>query len=185
MPLRETSTGGLPQLVRTLHEQRPNAAKDPNAAPPSSGVALMALLHCVVLVLLIVATVTTNEARDFRDAAAFLPNGGALPTSFLTLSATNVVLYVLFVVLSLIDGAWFLATNVHVTGLGLGFGLASAMLTGSLTLLASVQLNETAFFVYLIAFVGANVVIALQLATILSILVQGDSELLRAIRVSI
>lgn len=145
----------------------------------------MALLHCVVLVLLIVGTITSNEARDFRDASGFLPNGGALPTPFLTLSAVNVVLYVLFVIMSLIDGAWFLATNVHVTGLGLGMGLASAMLTGALTVLASVQIKESVFWVYLIAFVCANVVIALQLATILSILVKGDSELLRAIRMSI
>jgi len=218
MPFREASTSGLPELLRTLHAQRPNAAKDPNAQPPSSGVGLMVLLHCIVLVLLFVGTITSNEARDFRDASAFLPNGGTLPTPFLTLSVVNIILYALFVLMSVIDGAWFLATNVrahalsppqptpthpihahaharahartharqvYVTGTGLGMGLASAVLTGGLTLLASLQIKESVFWVYLVAFVSATVVIALQLAIILSILVRGDSALLRAIRMSV
>lgn len=182
---RETSTGGLPQLVRTLYDERPEKDKNPNAEPPSSGVVMMGFLHCLVLVLLLTGTLQSNEARDFRDAAAYLPNGGTLPTPFLTLNVANILLYALFLVLSVIDGAWFLATEVYITGLELGTGLASCILTGGLAVLASLQLRESTFWVYTVALVCSTTVLALQLATVLSILIKGDSALLRAIRVSV
>jgi len=186
MPPRATTrTDGLPELVRTLHVESKEARDDPNAEPPSSGVALMGFLHCLVLVLLIVGTLTSNEARDFRDAAGFLPGGGQLPNSYLTLSVVNIVLYGLFVLMSVLDAAWFLATQTFITGFGLGFGLASNMLTAALTVLASLQLKSSVFWVYLIALVSANVVLALQLATILGLLIKGDGPLLRAIRLSV
>jgi hypothetical protein len=189
-PLRESSTGGLPELVRTLHAERSRAKgadpNDPNEPAPSSGVALIALLHCVVVVLLLVGTITSNETSDFRDAATFLPNGGGtLPTPFRTLSVVNIVLYSIFVLVSVLDAAWFLATQVHVTGIGLGLGLASSMLTGGLVVLASIQLKESVFWVYLVALLGSTVVIALQLATILSLLVNEPGPLLRAIRMAV
>lgn len=184
-PREPAHTSGLPALVRTLHYESEDGRKDPNSDPPSSGVWLMAFLHCVVVLLLIVSTVTSNEARDFRDAAGFLPHGGVLPTQFLTLSVINIVLYALFVGLSVLDAAWFLATHAMVTGFGMGFGFASNMLTAALTVVASLHLKSGVFWTYLIALVSANVVLALQLATILGLLIKGDGPLLRAIRLSV
>ena len=184
-PRAATRTDGLPELVRTLHAESKDARDDPNAEPPSSYVPLMGFLHCLVLVLLIVAVLTSNEARDFRDAVAFLPNGGALPNAFKTLSVVNIILYGLFVLLSVLDAAWYLATQTLVTGFGLGFGLASNMITAGLSVIASLQLKASVFWIYLVALISGNVVLALQLATILGLLIKGDGPLLRAIRMSV
>lgn len=184
-PREPAHTGGLPALVRTLHYESEEGRKNPNADPPSSNVWLMGFLHCLVLVLLIVSTVTSNEARDFRDAATFLPHGGVLANEFLVLSVINIVLYALFVLLSALDAAWFLATQTMITGFGTGFGFASNMLTAGLTVIASLQVKSSVFWTYLIALVSANAVLALQLATILGLLIKGDGPLLRAIRLSV
>jgi len=172
--------------MRTLYDERAVNDKGVDTKdPPSSGVGVMGALHTVALVLLLVGTLQSNEARDFRDANAFLPHAGTLPTPFLTLGVVNIMLYATFVLMSVIDAAWFLATQPYITGLALSTGLASSITTGALTVLASLQLRESTFWVYGAALLCSTTVLGLQLATILSILVKGDSSLLRAIRVSV
>ena len=175
------ATGGLPQLVRTLHAQANPKRSDDDV--PRSGAWLMALLHGATILLLVIAALGATERSGFRDVD-FLP-AGSVPSAYVTLVVANVMLFSAFTVTSIVDAAWFLATQPLLTGVGLGFGFASCTISGGMVVLSSLHLTERLFWLYLTGLLCGTVVLALQLATIFSLLIKGDGALLRAIRLSV
>lgn len=172
-------TGGLPQLLATL---QPEEQKRADASDGSGVLGALALLHVIASVALIAGALIASETSGFRTDTLLV--GGAVPSTFIALCITAVCTQLGFAILSAVDAAYYLCTRVAITGAAFVLGLATTGFAGALTVVASLQLSETLYWLWLIATLCAGFALGLQLATILAILVKNNAPLLKAIRQS-
>jgi hypothetical protein len=173
------STGGLPQLLSTL---QPEEARRADASDGGGVLGVLALLHVAAFVTLVAGALIASDASAFRSDALLV--SGAVPTTFVALCVTTVCAQLGFAVLSALDAAYYLCTRVAITGAALCFGLVSTVFAGALAVVASLQLSETLYWLWVVATLCAGLALSLQLSTILAILVKNNAPLLKAIRQS-
>jgi len=187
------ATEGLPRLLDALAPKRvvretasgrvPLEQDGGGGGGASAGLVLIVLLYAIGAALLITGTALSVDTASYRTDALLI--GGDLAPPFVSVLVTNLLLYTGFMILSGTDAAFYLCTNPTITGAALGLGLSTTGLSGGIAIISAMQCSQTTCWVWIGAFVAGCLVLAMQLATMLSILVKSNSPLLRAIRESL
>ena len=169
------ATSGLPSVVAdvkgtTLGEEKSGFGKWVSTI-------VLVIAHLLTLILLIIqATVVSNKNNhNSVTTANVLDQDGDVLAQFSTFASLPILLQVVYTILSLVDGAFYVGSRWVLTAFELAFGLSIVAIQGGLAAVTAFSMNGAAYVLSVIIMMCASFNLCSSIAVIVYLLIHsGD-----------